>query len=216
MILILCAGDSKRWTWGGASKFHIPVPKEALLRRTVRQCNDLWGFSEEVVVVSHLPGIDSALVGVDYSLFDPPERAYTCQTLESTRSLWKERTIVLLGDVYYTDKTIRRIYKNWFKFSFYGNVAQREIFSFSFTDRNLVSKALRKVSVRVLTGHHGQLWQLFYVLNGIRADEHPPCITFRSFFPVVDITQDFDTVADYLEFLERATYSGSASSSSFM
>ncbi len=203
-VLILCAGDSKRFSWEGRSKHRLIVYGEELLTRMVRQCSER---GEKSTIVTHRPEILRGLFDYDYSLFIPQHREYTCDTLRSTHPLWgNERVTVLLGDVIYSDELIDEILSNQKPIMFWGRSALvREIYSLSFTDRSEITRGLGDVMGRVSEGYHGQLWQLFYSLNDLSPDCHPNSLPLKYFSYVspLDHTQDFDRVEDYEKFIEK-------------
>ena len=212
-ILILCAGESKRFKWEGISKHRLPVFGEELLSRTVRQCKDRVGYTDEISIVTNDFSITDGLTGemycyrekdddVDYSIYTPEKYDYICQTLKSTRNIWgDDRTIVLLGDVLYSEYIIDRVFSKHPPILFYGSIVHKEIYALAFTDKPEIIWALDRVDERVVEGFHGQLWQLFYVLNKLPGHRHPDSIPYRMFRHVYDFTQDFDTVEDYEKFL---------------
>lgn len=201
-ILILCAGDSKRFSWEGRSKHRLIVYSEELLTRMVRQCSER---GEKPTIVTHRPEILRGLVDYGYSLFDPQYREYTCDTLRSTSPLWDERVTVLLGDVIYSDELLNEILLQHRPIMFWGSQFDGEIYSLSFTDHSEIIRGLFEVKRRVSMGHHGQLWQLFYSLNDLCPQVHPNSIPLKYFSYVssTDITQDFDSVEDYEKFIEK-------------
>ena len=198
VVVILCAGKSKRFEWEGASKHLLPVFGEQLLSRTIRQCAEREVFP---YVVTHDLKMVLDLKEQRFSLFEPSDCFYTCDTLNSTFVLWDKRVIVLLGDVIYSDALMDSIIHERGNIVFYGHNAKREIYALTFSDRVNILKALYGVKGRVEAGHHGQLWQLFYVLHSLPPETHPRTLPYRRFRQVWDFSRDFDTVEDYLEFV---------------
>lgn len=102
-VVIAAAGPQAKWN------NHLGVPShlvecggEPLLARTIRQARKL---STDVHLTS--PDDDRyALPGAVRHIRGPEGNEYT-----STRDLWhpRERTVLLLGDVYFTDDAMRRI-----------------------------------------------------------------------------------------------------------
>ena len=199
-VFILCAGNSKRWTWETTSKFLVPVFNDRLLPRTVKQINRYGNFP---VIVTHE---ENLILDLPQSCvwLNPENRKYTCQTLDSTKKFWDSKVIILLGDVLYSNSLIDKLFSTQGKIVFFGSLSQREIFALTFTDHPAIIRGLEEVSNRTSQGHHGQLWQLFYSLNSLPAHEHPPFMPFNSnmFSNVTDFTQDFDSVEDYKKFLK--------------
>lgn len=122
VVLIPCAGEAGRW---GA---HLGVPKqlapvgsggEPLLGRTLRILRDAG--AREVHVLTHNPAIAAAVRGA--SVAAPPVRTYLADTLRSTRNLWGKRTLILLGDGYLSETTIRRMASPGRPLEFFGVMA---------------------------------------------------------------------------------------------
>lgn len=198
VIVILCAGKSKRFEWEGISKHLLPVFGEQLLSRTIRQCADR-GVSPHIV--THDLDMTMGLKERRFSLLEPMDSSYTCATLNSTFDLWDERVIVLLGDVLYSTALMDSIIHERGSIVFFGHNTKREIYALTFSDQENLLKGLYGVKGRVEAGFHGQLWQLFYVLHSIPPEKHPRTLPYRRFRQVWDFSRDFDTVEGYLEFI---------------
>ena len=97
-VLILCAGEARRF--GGEVKQLLTIGSDTILGRTLKQTAHM-----DPVVVTHLEEIKQA----SPRWFEPEHRQYTVDTLRSTRKLWGHVTVVLLGDVLYSDETMRDI-----------------------------------------------------------------------------------------------------------
>lgn len=203
-VFILCAGDSKRWEWDNLPKFFVPVEDgERLLNRTIKQLNR---YDVSPTIVTHRDDIEEHLSSCSYTMFSPERREYTCDTLRSTASLWDQgKTVILLGDTFYTDGVIRHILYVLDSVSFFGSLKEREIYALTFRDNRRILEALEEVEKRFKEGFHGQLWQLFYAINRFQPDKHPKYIPFkdRMFINVWDDTQDFDSVEDYKKYLRK-------------
>lgn len=203
-VFILCAGDSKRWSWENTPKFFVPVFGDKLLPRTIKQVSR---YDYTPMVVTHRTDVSSRLEG-SCGFIDPESRLYTCDTLYSTSKFWEDRTIVLLGDVLYSNSVMNKIISHKEDIIFYGNIREREIYALTFTDRSRILKGIQEVDERVRDGHHGQLWQLFYSINKFGPETFPTWIPYKNgmFSHVEDFTQDFDSVEEYEKFLKSGFY----------
>lgn len=211
-VLILCAGESKRWTTSvGTSKHMIDIFGDPLLVRMCKQVNKYGHIPHVITHDRELINLLSDSHDVQFSSFDPPHREYTCQTFRSTIPLWvHDRVTVLLGDVLYSHALIDEIMTTRAKIMFYGSVIDRELYALTFESIRYgqslkqILRALDEVDKRVqVLKLHGQLWQLFYSLslNSLSGRSHPQYIPHRVFYPVTDFTQDFDKVEEYKMFL---------------
>jgi hypothetical protein len=121
-VMIPCAGEAGRWG------LHLGVPKqlapigpggEPLLARTIRllRANGV----REIHVLTHNPTIRSSVRDAVSVL--PPERTYLADTIRTTRSLWGARNLILLGDVYLSEPTIRNLVFQDRPIEFFGVMA---------------------------------------------------------------------------------------------
>lgn len=110
-VLILAAGEHLPWLkkWPDVPRKQLLVikpPGETILARIIRQCEDR-GMAP--IVISHIDEIIDESKGRHFA----PSiwcRGITCLTLLSTMGLWKERTIILLGDVIFGKEAIDLIF----------------------------------------------------------------------------------------------------------
>ena len=108
-VLILAAGDNTAWRKAypksPLKQLHvINPPGETIIARIIRQC-EKRGVAP--TVITHEPEIIKESKGRYY---EPKMRHMTCQTLLSTVPLWKERTIVLLGDVLFGKQGMNQVF----------------------------------------------------------------------------------------------------------
>ena len=199
-VLILCAGDATRWgDYLGVPKQLVAFNGESLLHRTERLLRSKG--CRDISVISH----DERLQIGSCSLFRPERFQCTSETFLSTRSLWSEMTLVLLGDVFYTRTAIDKITSyqegihvfgrrgaNLFTGSPYG-----EIFAFSF-DQDNASKILdnaRRVCADAQAGGRGKIWELYRALAGFSLDSHQ--LERKLFVSIHDFTDDIDSPEEY-------------------
>jgi choline kinase len=99
--LILCAGTGERWgDFTGSPKQLAPINNESLLQRTVRLLKSRK--IDSIHIISH----DERLRLEGCHFFRPENSRWTAETLSSTRELWTERTLILLGDVFFSEKAM--------------------------------------------------------------------------------------------------------------
>lgn len=101
-VFILAAGKAERHN--GGNKPLLKVGNETLLERMVRQIKP---HVRTIWIVSHRDDLHHP----DCLLTKPSAHDCICDTLHSCSVLWclGSRTIILLGDVYYTDAAISTI-----------------------------------------------------------------------------------------------------------
>jgi len=103
-LLILAAGTSK--PFGEFPKQLLDVGGETLLDRQYRQFSSRF---HEKYLVTHREELN----GTSFTPFSPPSRRWKCDTLLSTARLWSstpgDKTIVIHGDVYFTDASVEKI-----------------------------------------------------------------------------------------------------------
>lgn len=202
-VIIAAAGGDK--TWGGhlgVPRHMVPVQGEPLLQRTIRQA---VAFTEDVHVTT--PDDDRyRVVGAYRHVREPGESEYA-----STRDLWSEdgRTVLLLGDVYFTDRAIsticgdrRRCYRVFGRAgaSNMTGTPWGEIFAASWwpehheqMDRHLVTVHAARAAGTV-TRPPG--WMLLRAWQGTPLDRHI-VKRGRHFTRIDDLTDDVDQVGDY-------------------
>lgn len=212
-VIFLCAGDGSRWgNYLGVPKQLIPFHGEPLLHRTVRQLIE-FGHSSEIVCVSH----DSRLKAPGTLFFKPVASRWTVETLISSRPLWRERTIILLGDVFFTGKSLHRILDCTSPVAFFGRpwpsvysgCDHGEIFAVSFScdGIDVVLHRAKLVRCAAKNGSWGNFWELYHATTGIELDSNH--IESHLFTVIDDLTNDFDTPKDYRRVFHRYRYASS-------
>ena len=188
--LVLAAGAHERWS-GQRAKQLVAIANELLLERTQRQAGD------NCIVVTHLPAIQRH----SRAYFIPENHRWTVETLLSTKCKRGDRTVVLLGDVVYSDEAMARI------LAFDGPVAvfgcQWEIFAVSFSAKAqfAVEAALTVALVDAHQGGRGKLWEFYRAFCGFPLAE--PILEGEIFQFITDYTDDIDTVQEYYAFLDK-------------
>lgn len=201
-MIIACAGDQSKWNGHlGVPSHLVPVPvgaggsTEPLLRRTVRQAltltEDVWvtGPPDERY---DIPGASRHWPGEH-----PNEYA-------SSRVLWddEERTVLLLGDVYFTDAAITTIARHTEQaYRVFGRrgasritgTPYGEIFAASWwPEQHLeLDRHLARIGDMTKAG-----WRLLRAMQGTPLDRHI-VKRGRFFTQIDDLTDDIDFPDDY-------------------
>ena len=212
-VFILCAGDGSRWNnYLGIPKQLIQFNCESLLARAARMLGE-EGIDDFICVSNdrrlQLPGIVH---------FHPEKHNCLAETILATRHLWTSRTIFLLGDVYFTRRSVNSISRYRGELGVFGrpwaskliDCTHGELFAMSFSAEAaaFVTRAAEEVARLVVHGARGNLWDVYHTLSDLplnsgRAES-------RIFQIVDDITNDFDRPSDYI--LRGSTYEAFASS----
>lgn len=209
-VIILCNGTDAGWNGHlGVRKQLIPVDGEPILCRTVRQLTER-GVSSLTIATSHreleVPGADIFVPGEapTYRNSHPPGLAV------SPLFVWSDQpTILLLGDVRYSDAamdTIVRPVDSWTFYCRFGPTGPDsqpiggEGWAIQFNPADLVQylSVLLKLDDLAIPGQHW--WQQYRMMNGADPLVHRVLGT-----PVIidDETEDFDYPSDLDRWLSR-------------
>lgn len=185
-ILILCCGKQMRFS---AEHFKqlLLIEGEPLLHRTIRQLKSERQEDITVVAWSDILKVEGA------NFFTPAMYRTTCETLLYTKELWENETVILLGDVYYTDMALFRILTCNKDFTFFGDTGDFFALKFSLIAQPWLIRSLEatiKTYFRTKTTDV-PLLSLYRYLN---MPEHQLEL-------IGDRTQDFDRDYEYQEFL---------------
>lgn len=189
ICLILAAGNGDRWD-GSIPKQLVQIRNKPLINGTIRQVEHI-----EHCIVTHNKEIIGALNGSDH--FEPKQRRWITETLLSTRSLWRERTLILLGDVVYSDEAIDLMLDCTKPLSVFG--CKWEIFGLSFSLENSikVAGALRAAREHAEQGGgRGKLWEFYRTYCGIPLS-NTQTLEKEVFVPINDLTNDIDAIEEY-------------------
>jgi hypothetical protein len=213
VILLLCAGEGTRWgDFLGVPKQLVAFGEEPLLRRTVRLLAEL-GYAANTVCVT----TDHRLMLEGVATFEPTGYRWTVETLLSTQSLWGRRVIVLLGDVFFTRRSLLRIMschcpiacfgRPWP--SAYAGCNHGEIFALGFSSycADGVRRGIARAMAAAANGEWGNLWDLYDVMTGFPIGSNRT--ESRLFHVIDDLTNDFDTPAAYLRVARRYRWASS-------
>ena len=209
--LILCGGANSRWNGhlGIARKHLIEVEGERLLQRCLRQVRSL-GVRPIVVLNAGDIGLYCRHLSGDFEIMeiDPqPSGATEAWKSLSSQSAWHAScpTIVLLGDVWFSELAIGRIFAPgpaaWTVFGRAGASAltghpHGEIFAQRFARSERHLEQLLKLDQLYRAGRCSRSagWAHYHLMIG--ADPSMQCAG-RNFIQIDDFTDDFDTPRDY-------------------
>lgn len=195
-VIIACAGGQAKWgDHLGVPSHLVPVGGEPLLHRTIRQAR---AITSDVHVTSpaddrySVLGVSRHIRGLEH----PNEYV-------STRDLWDPagRTVLLLGDVYFTDQAIARIANRLEReYRVFGRrggsritgTPWGEIFAASWwpEQHEMLDAYLADIGDRNKAG-----WRLLRAVQGTHTDRHT--VLRPWFVKIDDATDDFDFPDDY-------------------
>jgi hypothetical protein len=205
-VILMCAGRAERWgKHRGVHKHLVTVNGEKLLDRTLRQVRR---HTEAPVVIV---AFDAAYSRAGHERFEPRHGPMDfCDTDKflSSRERWGTAgdTVMLYGDVFFTDAAMKTIMSHDGPHQFFGRregsyftgCPWREIFALRFTatEREWLSDQLLLIKTRLLAGKiaKGGGWELYEHLYGSSGNR---------FTVIDDFTEDFDFPNDFEKWRRR-------------
>jgi choline kinase len=195
-IFILAAGMAVRFN--NTPKQMLPIGKETIIERIVNKVRDRTTINP--TVVTHNSEIMIYCVeALKARCFIPIEHSVTCETLLDTRGVWKERNIILLGDVIYSNDLMNMIFEvaeHGDKTVVFGDTWEIFAIVFSKSDKEKVIEALNTA----INGSAGKLRNFYKAYCGFDMDcEEVERETLEDdvFCYVHDWTVDIDTPDEY-------------------
>jgi hypothetical protein len=195
--------DGKQRRWGDSPKHLITISGETLLQRTVRLLK--YNGVTDIWITTHNP--DYAIDGV--KLFYPQNNEEEIDKFYSNREIWDNETILLYGDVYFSESGIKQIVEiPGHAYTFFGRSgpnkisgkAWGEMFAVKFCANVILEAACLHIRNGVKTGNidRGGAWELYrYMVYGIPGDSKTVVILNGHFHEIDDETDDFDSPEDY-------------------
>jgi len=174
-IIVLAAGSSDRFK--GVPKYGLEFNGKPLIHRTGEM----------------FPG---ALL---YDKPSCPNSVCTCDTFQMTRNRWDERTIILLGDVYYTEVACHTIL-NCEDTNPVFFTDRRDIFALLFHRKSWLTLTMAAMKAILSNRNNGRLWELYRKLLNLGDSDALPHKDHLCHL-IDDITQDFDEPEEYTDFL---------------
>lgn len=200
-IIIAASGEGRRWNnFRNTPKHLVTIEGEILLNRIYKQFRD---FTDDIVILSRDPRYQ-----VGDARLEPPLDGEWLDfgKIYSSNHLWSdERTIIVFGDVYFTDEAVKTIISNTDEYKFfmrkgpskYTGKGHKEIFAFAFSGG--MNEKIKKYIHELVDKKQGGAgaWRLYLHMNKIT---HPRDY-FKSdgYVEINDWTDDFDYPEDILK-----------------
>ena len=211
--IIIAAGEGTRWgKYLGVDKHFVPVNGEPIIHRTVRLLRE-HGM-KDIYVVGH----DDRYKITGSTLYIPTHNPdyYDADKFLNSSELWQsdDDTIVLYGDVYFTNEAIRRIVnppkEGWFLYGrplesqFTGNT-DGECFA-QYIIPGTLEQHKRELYRLVELYNQGTLWRIggwehYRLMIGL--PDPTQHLIGGNFIWVDDFTDDFDIPQDYDNFIKN-------------
>ncbi|MCP3684950.1 MAG: NTP transferase domain-containing protein [bacterium] len=201
--IIIAAGDGTRWNNHlDVPKHFIPIEGEPLIKRTIRL------LRERSIEGIHVVGPDDDRYRIPYTdLFIPVKQGGGLDKFLNSAELWNKegRTLVIYGDVYFTDEAMDTIInyeeKEWRLFCSFNH---GECFAQSFYPEHIEEhyKTLKNVAKMESDGGLTCVggWSHYRRMCGIDTDIHG---NYGRCIPIEDLTNDFDCAEDYTKFMKN-------------
>lgn len=222
-MIVTCAGKQTRWgNYLDTPKHLLKIHGERLLDRTVRLIRRF--ATDASVAIMALDDAHAAAYDVagterfcpvdDMADADALERHYASPHFMACRARWNAagRTVVVLGDVFFTERAMQTICSDTTRgVRFYGREKAStitgtpwgELFAISFypDDHGPIVNASDELRERCETVRG---WQLYRHLNDLPLDAFPNVIADNDrFVEINDFTDDFDFPNDYDTWITR-------------
>ena len=206
-VLILAAGDATRWeNYRNTPKHRLIIEDEVLIERTARQ---FLKYTDDVVIVGNknahqVEGCSMYVPGQGRNLKDMAK-------FISSQTIWSDdRTVLVFGDVYFTDEAVETIMSDTKQWRFYlrkgastvTGKGWREIFGISFQasfNRDIHKAILEVVSKNIASTTGG--WFLFTHLQ--RTEDENKLFITDNHIEIDDWTEDFDFPDDLITWEEK-------------
>jgi hypothetical protein len=205
VCIVIAAGEGKRWNnYLGKRKHFIEIEGETIIARTVRL---LQKYTSKIFVVADSEKFQIAGSTLSYPQLN--KLNYDADKFLSSSSLWnmEGRTVLIYGDVYFTEDAIRQIMefgkREWMTFARFGasdftGKPYGEIFAHSFYPEHIaehtasLQNIIAAYSRREIERCGG--WEHYRAMEGLPLTEHQ---LRNRFFEINDWTEDFDRPVDY-------------------
>lgn len=209
-IVILAAGDGTRWgNFRGTTKHHTVVEGETLIERQIRQFSR---YTNDIVVVAK--NITKSFSKVE--VFTPKQDSgwLDMAKFKSSMELWgDERTVLVFGDVYFTDEAIESIVNDNQEITFFLRKIEsvitgkpyKEIFSLSFlaSAKPKIQRWIEELIYEKIANVSGGWFLYFKMLEELNLDLSTGLEREIGFVHIDDWTEDFDFPIDLLHWEKR-------------
>jgi choline kinase len=220
-VIILAGGDAKRWNnYKNTLKHFVCVNNEPIIKRTVRLLHEKHRVKDITIVACNQKQYD--FFGAKFHQVERNNNNLDVDKFLSSKELWNKngRTIVLFGDVFYTENALEQILQdqntNWKVFGRFGpsKFSKKqfgELFAQSFWSKDIarheemlyyiLSLQKQKIIKRAIG------WEHYRAMNGAKDNEVSKHILYpESFVEIHDWTEDFDYPKDYEKFMQLYPY----------
>ena len=181
----------------------LVVAGETLQARQIRQ---LAVHGIEPITVTN----NAQLTAVSPRPFSPQGTSTILHTLRSSRALWAERTIILLGDVFYSPGLMADMVNYAGAIRFWLNGAEIFAMSFAASAAQRVLDAIDRCITATTAEWNGRtlhgdlrLWHLLRELSGLDIHRHVTILNDMTQPEVTDYTRDFDSAAAHQDFIRE-------------
>ena len=205
-VVILASGVGQRWE-AIQHKQLAPIEGQPLLLRTLEQIAQRWD-TRPLVVTHHEPIADAVDGLADVLELPEHQRRWTVETALSSREHWGDPTLLLLGDVYWTDAALDVAcslnHGGPVRYLVTHTSVGDDVLGIWFRrrHRHRVARALHHaVQHAFFKGGGGKLWQSYRSLCGFPLTRHNLETTHA--VRIHDETTDFDSLRHYQAFLQR-------------
>lgn len=205
-VLILAAGDGSRWNnYQGVPKHKVVIEGEVLIERIAKQ---FLKYTDDVIIVARNQSYE-----VDGCSLYIPKLTKKYKDLDkfmSSQNLWSDsKTVLVFGDVYFTDEAVQTIMSNDNEYCFFlrkrgskiTGKNKEEIFAISFyaKNNNLMLSTIKEIISQNLPFSAGG-WLLLKTLFNMNIGWRHRNV--NRYVNIDDWTDDFD----YPEDFDRWTY----------
>lgn len=200
-VFILCAGSGDRWdNWLGIPKQLITFGTETLIERTARLVAE--SSPERMYCIT----CDSRISLPQYETVHLSHTDSLTETILATRHLWSDQNVFLLGDVFYSERAILRLFECDRRLVFLGRpwpsalvkCGHGEMFGMAFAGsvNRLILRILNRGLSHKNADFKANMWNLYQITGflPIGSSRHLPHLLLS----VDDYTNDIDTRIDYM------------------
>lgn len=200
-VIIAAAGEGERWNnFRNVPKHLVNIDGEILLHRIYKQFRE---YTDDIIIIAR----DERYKVGDAKLEIPlPGDWLDFGKIYSSNHLWSdERTIIVFGDVYFTDDAVQKIMSNQDEFKFFmrkgpsrfTGKGHKEIFAFVFSS-NMNEKIRAYIHELVAKKQGGAgAWRLYLHMNNITHQRD--YFKGDGYIEIDDWTDDFDYPEDLLK-----------------
>jgi molybdopterin-guanine dinucleotide biosynthesis protein A len=203
-VIIAAAGEGERWNnYRNTPKHLATIEDEVILNRIVKQFSR---YTDDIIII----GKDERYKVEGTTLFSPQEGDwYDFAKIYSSNQLWSDtRTVIVFGDVYFTDDAVDKIMtdQNEYRFflrkgpSKYTGKGHKEIFAIAFSGgmNQKIKTYIQELVDKKQTG--AGAWRLYLHMHNIQNTRNiEECFKAGGYTEINDWTDDFDKAQDILK-----------------